>query len=115
MKLHEIPTGKAGVQALVDALHETHRTTQAAVAETMCKALYQWAIESARDNRLDPRNERAAREIVDRMHPHNGMPNDLIFRPVMTPSGQLRRSLPTAGQIKEHRLLDSGHLNMYTC
>ena len=115
MKLHEIETGTAGVQQLVDAMHEAHPTTQAKVAETMCKAMYQWAIESARDNRLDPRNERAAWKIVDCMHPHNGMPNDRIFPLMMTPSGQLRRSLPTADQIKEHRLLNSGHLSMYTC
>ena len=87
MKLYEIKTGKAGVQELVDALHQAHRTTQASVAETMCKALAQWAEESDQQRRTDLRNERAVRKI-----------RAYLLRP------------------KEYRTSgDLSHLNMYVC
>ncbi|HCK33883.1 MAG TPA: hypothetical protein DHW20_01810 [Gemmatimonadetes bacterium] len=63
MKLNELKSGAAGVQELVDAMHQQHRTTQALVAETLLRAMRRWANESIEQNRLDPRNETAARKV----------------------------------------------------
>ena len=63
MKLNELRSGAAGVQELVDAMHQQHRTTQALVAETLLRAMRRWANESIEQNRLDPRNETAARKV----------------------------------------------------
>ena len=63
MKLNELRSGAAGVQELVDAMHQQHRTTQALVAETLLRAMRRWANESSEQNRLDPRNETAARKV----------------------------------------------------
>ena len=63
MKLNELRSGAAGVQELVDAMHQQHRTTQALVAETRLRAMRRWANESIEQNRLDPRNETAARKV----------------------------------------------------
>ena len=63
MKLNELRSGAAGVQELVDAMHQQHRTTQALGAETLLRAMRRWANESIEQNRLDPRNETAARKV----------------------------------------------------
>ena len=63
MKLNELRAGAAGVQELVDAMHQQHRTTQALVAETLLRAMRRWANESIEQHRLDPRNEPAARKV----------------------------------------------------
>ena len=63
MKLNELRSGAAGVEELVDAMHQQHRTTQALVAETLLRAMRRWANESIEQNRLDPRNETAARKV----------------------------------------------------
>ena len=63
MKLNELRSGAAGVQELVDAMHQQHRTTQALVAETLLRAMRRWANESIEQNRLDPRNATAARKV----------------------------------------------------
>ena len=63
MKLNELRSGAAGVQELVDAMHQQHRTTQALVAETLLRAMRRWANESIEQNRQDPRNETAARKV----------------------------------------------------
>ena len=63
MKLNELRSGAAGVQELVGAMHQQHRTTQALVAETLLRAMRRWANESIEQNRLDPRNETAARKV----------------------------------------------------
>ena len=63
MQPNELRSGAAGVQELVDAMHQQHRTTQALVAETLLRAMRRWANESIEQNRLDPRNETAARKV----------------------------------------------------
>tara|TARA_B100000749_G_scaffold241893_1_gene202443 strand:+ start:269 stop:535 length:267 start_codon:yes stop_codon:yes gene_type:complete len=88
MDLTTIKTGAAGVQELVDALHEQHRTTQALLAETMCKALAQWATECHGQNRTDLRNERAVSKVMNMLQT-----TDLC----------------------KYESGDLSHLNMYTC
>ena len=63
MKLNELRSGAAGVQELVDAMHQQHRTTQALVAETLLRSLRRWANECIADQRVDARNETAARKV----------------------------------------------------
>ena len=58
MKLNELRSGAAGVQELVDAMHQQHRTTQALVAETLLRSLRRWANECIADQRVDARNHR---------------------------------------------------------
>jgi hypothetical protein len=91
MKLHELRTGHKGVQELVDALHQTHPTTQANVAETVLKALAQWAEESHRQGLTDLRNERAVKVVRTYLQPHD------------------------AGDKVRYDAGDLAHLSMYTC
>ena len=91
MKLHEIKTGTAGVQELVDAMHESHRTTQALVAETLLKAMAQWAEECDQRKLTDLRNEKAVKKIRTHLQPHDA-----------------------ADQVR-YEAGDMAHLTMYTC
>ena len=91
MKLHEIKTGSQGVQELAEAMHQEHRTTQALLAETLLKALAQWAEESDQRGMTDLRNEKAVKKVRTHLQP-----TDLADQ-VRFESGDL------------------SHLNMYVC
>jgi len=91
MKLHEIKTGATGVQDLVDAMHESHPTAQALVAETLLKAMAQWAEECDQRRLTDLRNERAVKIVRTHLQPHD------IEDQVRYEAG------------------DMAHLSMYTC
>ena len=65
MNLRELNTGENGARELADAMHQEHRTTQALVAETMCRALLLWARESRDQNRTDLRNELAVDKVIE--------------------------------------------------
>ena len=93
LDLTTIKTGAAGQQELVDAMHQAHRTTQAAVAETMLKALAQWAGESDQRRLTDLRNERAVRKVRAHLQPID----------------------PDAADQRRYEAGDMSHLNMYTC
>ena len=93
MDLATIKTGAAGQQELVDALHQTHRTTQAMVAETMLKALAQWAEESHQRRLTDLRNGRAVLKVRVHLQPID----------------------PDAADQRRYEGGDLSHLNMYTC
>ena len=70
LDFHRMETGTRGVEAMAEALHASHRTTLALVAETMLKALYRWACECEADSNLtDPRNEVAIEKTIQQLRP----------------------------------------------
>jgi len=72
MNLDDLKTGSKGVTAVADALHHQHRTTQADSVSTLLKGIYQWARESRDLNRIDLRNERAVRQVLQHLKPPKG-------------------------------------------
>ena len=60
-KLQRLQTDARGVRIIADAMHQSHRTSQARIAEVVLKGLLVWAKECVADNRTDLRNQKAAR------------------------------------------------------